>query len=1075
MKKCIGLLKRKTFVIFLLLFFSLIFSSILVSSELVGWIEEAPTSSVPPNIPEICNANKLGNFDYDGDGFLTQTDIEIINLIMKKSAYPQFPDITSDSIFDEKDLNYLIKCRGTEVALEVLDCECPDVNSDGSIDIKDMVTLAKNQAEYKDMLCVGKYFTAETKNLEVCQESTDTFPQTTTSTTHPSVMPENAKRISLENTEIGVTVIESFADGEYDIIYTASKKTEELFGINLGIWPFKESLKKYKLKFIGEQPQLESGYIVNIKDATQVTDNEILIDIRNGIGYEEENSDNMITGSAVKIADKKIRSDKNFVVVRSSTYISTLGVQKIAIILVRSKEVRAKDLPSKEEFKKMIFAKDSAYQRFFKEASYGKIWLEGDVYGWYVSDKIKLSGNSMGYQNSDMAISLADKDIDYRKYDRVVIIVPDHKSTVEGRIGGEATRGATIVKTEDGILRLSTVVVKYDTTRCEWGDVGEKERCDHTYFFSSLLHELGHNFGANHANRVDCKGEQAFIDYRYDTDGLCSSLEYGNYFDVMGSSNSEVFHYQAYFKHLFNWLAIGDGSLISISSPGRYSLRPLEKNNAVAAKVKNDKHERIYYLEYRTPYGFDSGLNNFEPKDGLLINLALTDYMRAGYLLSHTESSSGRKIFFLRNGNEYFDKEAGIKISNVMEDKANEILYFDVDFTEPCISRNPVVADIIYHPGEISYKSQDIIFKEGKVNQIEIRFKNDDSATCKPRTLELKFLDYSNKIKSINYFGEKRTLSPEEEGRVLVDFEMQPIPWIDLKDVYELSFTIADTELRDRGGVNPYMWRYNYIFQYKLEPPLLDIIGSFNIKDTGIPISLKSLGAGGKEYLLFDTDIVLDITFENIGKPVGRSSYIIMLENPNTGNNRPLGGEGLPEIKPFEKFRVEKMIRLERTSLFEYYGENRLVLKINDDKTSHKKVNIFTKDIIIDGIMYSRNCAMLYYQNGKYYDYNDDFEIDNKDWHILRLMLGKSPDILLVQKGKIVDLNSDNIIDDADIKLFDSCPKTGTENTDILKNLNDCYKNDGICIWNCGAETELSFSCGSFIDKTKCCSKKPFN
>ncbi|MBI5911593.1 MAG: hypothetical protein HY848_16785, partial [Betaproteobacteria bacterium] len=79
-------------------------------------------------------------------------------------------------------------------------------------------------------------------------------------------------------------------------------------------------------------------------------------------------------------------------------------------------------------------------------------------------------------------------------------------------------------------------------------------------------HELGHNFGAHHANSYMCLGNNGFQPFTYD----CESNEYGDYSGIMGSSSG---HHTAEHKWEIGWLS--DQNVIT-AKEGTYSIKPLE-------------------------------------------------------------------------------------------------------------------------------------------------------------------------------------------------------------------------------------------------------------------------------------------------------------------------------------------------------------------------------------------------------------------------------------------------------------------------------------------------------------------
>jgi M6 family metalloprotease-like protein len=112
-------------------------------------------------------------------------------------------------------------------------------------------------------------------------------------------------------------------------------------------------------------------------------------------------------------------------------------------------------------------------------------------------------------------------------------------------------------------------------------------------------HELGHTFGLYHAGSLDCGVNPI--------GGSCTVSEYGDPFDVMG--NSSAMHFSAFQKQMLKW--IPDAS-VSTHSGGAatYTLNPIETagGSRYAVRIPAGPN-RTYWLEYRQPIGFDSGIS----------------------------------------------------------------------------------------------------------------------------------------------------------------------------------------------------------------------------------------------------------------------------------------------------------------------------------------------------------------------------------------------------------------------------------------------------------------------------------
>ena len=114
-----------------------------------------------------------------------------------------------------------------------------------------------------------------------------------------------------------------------------------------------------------------------------------------------------------------------------------------------------------------------------------------------------------------------------------------------------------------------------------------------------VAHEVGHNFGLYHSHAMDC-GTQVI-------GGSCSSIEYGDTLDTMGSAVPPK-HFNAAQKERLGWLNYGTSPPITtVQADGVYTIDPLEPMGTApkALKVRTPGGD-WYYIEYRQPIGFDA-------------------------------------------------------------------------------------------------------------------------------------------------------------------------------------------------------------------------------------------------------------------------------------------------------------------------------------------------------------------------------------------------------------------------------------------------------------------------------------
>jgi FG-GAP-like repeat/Metallo-peptidase family M12B Reprolysin-like/FG-GAP repeat len=146
---------------------------------------------------------------------------------------------------------------------------------------------------------------------------------------------------------------------------------------------------------------------------------------------------------------------------------------------------------------------------------------------------------------------------------------------------------------------------------CDWGGwafIGYGQAWSNGYNVLRIFaHELGHNFGLQHAASVDCNGQSI-------TAGMsgCVSSEYGDPFSVMGGQTNDnvAMHFNAAQKYALGWIPPASVATYGAGT-STYTLTPIETagGSTYALKIPAAPH-RTFWLEYRQPIGsFDNALN----------------------------------------------------------------------------------------------------------------------------------------------------------------------------------------------------------------------------------------------------------------------------------------------------------------------------------------------------------------------------------------------------------------------------------------------------------------------------------
>jgi hypothetical protein len=347
----------------------------------------------------------------------------------------------------------------------------------------------------------------------------------------------------------------------------------------------------------------------------------------------------------------------------------TIGDQKTAIILAYFKNqlpVPFGDINIRNVSSKL--------KNWFAEVSGGKVNFTNDIYGWYQvpTNIVCLNGSADFYQNTRAIINASDPHINFSSYQRILIFYPaDIPGLGNCSFGGISSIDKQLIQTQDGLVKSSLSAMNAISLLLP--DVASL----------GSAHELGHGLGVMHANAWDC-GSNSIPDSNDENGGIsCKHIEYGNLFDTMGRSNSYPFggsfHYNAYFKEMFGWLA--NSEIITPSSgENTYSLTPLEASGLTYLSTNTRFKPKVlkipqhlgpdgqpttwYYVEYRAPLGADRAIltGSTERVYGKLF----ISRINKGYIDEHLLDATPQTKTFIDAdvpiGSEFIDSVAGIKI-----------------------------------------------------------------------------------------------------------------------------------------------------------------------------------------------------------------------------------------------------------------------------------------------------------------------------------------------------------------------------------------------------------------------------
>jgi len=341
-----------------------------------------------------------------------------------------------------------------------------------------------------------------------------------------------------------------------------------------------------------------------------------------------------------------------------------------------------------------IFTGARSVNAFYKEQSFDKIYLEGkirtdgDVFGPYTLNYNKISCGSqfMDWANAaDGAAQAAG--VDVAGYDHIVYIFPNSSDCGwlgKAQIPGKKSWINGFRGMFDG---LATVV----------------------------SHELGHNFGVDHANSYSCIDPNTNLAIAINPPSNCQSIEYRDIFSVMGKSN--YFHMNAFHKERLGYFVSSNGiqNVLTFSTDDTYFIEPIEKASLGIQSIiiprnltTSDLATNNYYLEYRQPYGFDNFHVNDLAVNGLIIHAASSvSLMKKSYLIDTTPETPDVYDAPLLVGRNLYTHD-GFKIKVLDKTSAGLMVRIDhINKPTAAVISNVRVNGITYNAATIAWETNE--------------------------------------------------------------------------------------------------------------------------------------------------------------------------------------------------------------------------------------------------------------------------------------------------------------------------------------------------------------------------------
>jgi hypothetical protein len=163
-------------------------------------------------------------------------------------------------------------------------------------------------------------------------------------------------------------------------------------------------------------------------------------------------------------------------------------------------------------------------------------------------------------------------------------------------------------------------------------------------------HEVGHNYGLNHANFWDTSGASII--------GPGTSVEYGDIYDTMGNAGAGIYHFNARNKAYLNWLTTNDW--VNVTSNGTYRIACHDDANSTGWRalrvVKNSGTN--YWVELRQKFTSNKWLMS-----GAGLRRAQNGNERSQLLDTTPSSVDGKNDSAIVIGRTFADPDSAIYIT----------------------------------------------------------------------------------------------------------------------------------------------------------------------------------------------------------------------------------------------------------------------------------------------------------------------------------------------------------------------------------------------------------------------------
>lgn len=423
----------------------------------------------------------------------------------------------------------------------------------------------------------------------------------------------------------------------------------------------------------------------------------------------------------------------------SAINISTTGQQNTLVLMVNFQENPDEEPLTLAEADDLVFGQ---VDTFYRENSFGQTWLSGQVAGWFT---LPLSNQVCDFTSvKEAADQMAlDAGVPLNSYERIVYLMTKTACGVSGSATMDGVPSRAYI---NGSLTARTIA-----------------------------HELGHNFGLYHSSALDC-GDKTLSEQ-------CSTLEYGDTYDVMGSP--DIAYFNTFQKERLGWLSneYADKTL-EVSQDGLYTITHYETQTDQPVTLKIPRGQdpdtgtmRWFYIEYRQSVGFDDFLDSRsysfyrgDVTDGIVIRTATDGNGRSSHLLHFKTDSQYHSLTGTNDwldpampvGDSFTDPDSGVTFSLVSA--ANGMAEVSVSFGDSGQGNVPIESCSSSAPQISATAMADNSVAAGQQVQYLVTVTNQNSAECENATFNVSAVVPSGWQAS----SEQMNLAPETSGQVVI-------------------------------------------------------------------------------------------------------------------------------------------------------------------------------------------------------------------------------------------------------------------------------------------------------------------